>query len=286
MPETLLDLSNEEYHKHHAIGSSGLKLIGQSPSHYWARYLDPNREPDQPTPAMKMGTAVHCAVLEPEEFAKRYIVVPEGIDRRSNAGKALFAEIEASGKEPLKHDEMKQVEAMRDAALNHPVSRVLFGNNLQQVETSLFWTDQETSVRCKIRPDFLLPPCKQFPRGLIMDVKTTANASADEFAKQAWNLAMHIQSAWYIDGFMASFDTVEPPPFIWLAQEKESPFATAYYSSSSDLITYGRSEYRKLLTIYAECMTSDSWPGYPQQINTLELPAWAAKVVQDSIPSQ
>ena len=83
-------MTNEAYHGDTTrISKSGLDLIAKSPAHYWSRYLDPNREKKEPTAAMLLGTAVHFAILEPEEFGRRYQVLPE-INKRSNAGKAEF----------------------------------------------------------------------------------------------------------------------------------------------------------------------------------------------------
>ena len=76
-------MTNEDYHADtSAISASGLKLFMRSPAHYYATYLDPNRIERSPTPAMRVGTATHCAILEPERFSAEYIALPEGLDRR------------------------------------------------------------------------------------------------------------------------------------------------------------------------------------------------------------
>lgn len=272
--------TNAEYHASRAISASGLKLIKQSPLHYWARYLDPNREPDQPTPVMKLGTAVHTALLEPHLFDKQYVVLPEGIDKRSKDGKALFAEIEVSGVEPLKPEQMQQIRRTQEAAFSHPMIRILLSRPERMIEKSMYWTDEETGVLCKMRPDFMLPPgLDRFPHGYVMDLKTTADANPLEFPRQVWNLEMLIQAAWYTDGYMQIFKTELPPPFVWFAQEKESPFANKPYRATTAQIEYGRREYRRLLTIYAECAASNKWPSYGTEIADLELPSWAEKII-------
>ena len=75
-------ISNAAYHAGDGISKSGLDLIARSPLHYFAKYRSPDRERDEPTEAMKLGTAVHSAVLEPESFASDYIVVPADAPRR------------------------------------------------------------------------------------------------------------------------------------------------------------------------------------------------------------
>lgn len=282
MSNVIRDLSNEDYHSNPALGSSGLKLLNKSPAHYYARYLDPNREPDEPTPAMKLGTATHMAVLEPEKFAATYVVVPEGIDKRSNAGKAFFAEIESSGKCPIKPDEMKQIQGMADSVHSHKVMRLLMSLD-HQVEVSMFWIDQATGVTCKLRPDLMVPPCSQFRNGLVADLKTTTDASPEEFARTAWNSEMHLQAAWYTDGFMETYGTNEPPLFLWLAAEKGQPFARQFYSASRQLIEYGRREYRRLVDLYAQCQRTNQWPGYSEKVSELALPDWADRIIEQTI---
>jgi hypothetical protein len=63
-----MTISNEQYHADPAVSASHLHAIARSPYHYWSRYLDPNRKPVEPTAAMRLGSLVHCAVLEPDEL--------------------------------------------------------------------------------------------------------------------------------------------------------------------------------------------------------------------------
>lgn len=79
-------ISNAEYHGGPGISKSGLDLVHRSPMHYNAVVTADNDR--TPTPAQEIGTAVHMAILEPEEFAKTYCLalrrsdVPDAIDDR------------------------------------------------------------------------------------------------------------------------------------------------------------------------------------------------------------
>lgn len=79
-------IPNAEYHGGPGISKSGLDLIHRSPMHYNAVVTAANDR--TPTPAQEIGTAVHMAILEPEEFAKTYCLalrrsdVPDAIDDR------------------------------------------------------------------------------------------------------------------------------------------------------------------------------------------------------------
>jgi exodeoxyribonuclease VIII len=79
----LRDMPAEQYHAIHALSAGGLKRLRQSPAHFFGLQLDQNRpEPGEPSPAMKNGTLVHCALFEPDQVAARYVVRPADLDGR------------------------------------------------------------------------------------------------------------------------------------------------------------------------------------------------------------
>lgn len=276
-------MDNAEYHALPDVGSSGLKTFRRSPLHYWSAYRDPARERREPTPLMRIGTAWHAAIFEPEKFEAEYIEIPEGLDRRTKEGKALWAEIEASGREPLSASGMAQIRAMAQASRAHPVVRVIMDQPDGVGEASMFWTDAESGVRCKIRPDYHVPPCAMFPDGLILDGKSIDDASPDAFARNAWNAEHYIQAGLYCEGAQQVWRTNRPPVFAWLVQERDAPHAVAVYSAADDLIEYGRRQIRPLLRNLAECERSGQWPGYPQTVQPLALPVWAEKQIAETV---
>lgn len=267
------------YYDHPAISASGLKLIAQSPMHYWDKYINPDREPEEQTEAQLIGSATHCAVLEPHEFDNRYTVIPEGLDRRTKEGKAAFEAVIATGKTPLKFDAMKDIRAMQASAHAHPISRVIWGKMAPKFEQEFYFELDGTLA--KMKPDLIIEPCDQFPSGLIIDLKTTTDASPAEFGRAVWNMDMAIQAAFYQRGFYSQHQTV--PEFLWLAQEKKRPYLCAYYSATQDVIDYGIREYTRLLAIYRECLSTGTWPGYSNQVTPLTLPAWALNSINSEV---
>lgn len=268
-------ISNADYHGGPGISKSGLDVIARSPLHFWQQYLNPERERREPTPAMVIGTAIHTAVLEPGEFGKRYHVAP-AVDRRTKDGKAewLLAldQAEAAGAELISNDDATTCMRIADQVRSHPTARKVFSHG--QAEMSCYWTDRETGVLCKCRPDWLNLP-------LIVDVKSTEDASRDAFMRSAWNYRYWVQAAWYMDGVeQATGQRVDA--FIFAAFEKSAPHACAFYFADEAMIELGRAEYRKQLRLYADCLASDKWPGYPTDVLALGLPAWALKAANDN----
>lgn len=68
-----MKLTASEYFAAHGLSNSGLKDLAISPLRYWYRHVNPKRTPDEPTPEMQFGSALHAAVLEPNEFDHRYV---------------------------------------------------------------------------------------------------------------------------------------------------------------------------------------------------------------------
>ncbi len=264
----MIDITNEQYHNDTTrISKSGLDLINRSPAHYYARYLDPTREPERKTAALIDGTAVHTAILEPRKFKDRYIVDP-GFDRRTNAGKADLALFVRNypGKELLSKDTYYMAMKLREAMEKHPVAKRLLEDGVP--EETLHWQDRLTGAPCKARMDWL-------SGRFIVDIKTTEDASPRAFGRSANTYRYPVQSAFYYDGMVANDREVEG--FIFIAVEKSPPYGVALYFSGDAEINLGRQLYLKNLETYMACVRSGTWPGYPHEVTQLRLPDWAYK---------
>lgn len=274
-PGVYSGITNDAYHSGEGISKSGLDLIGRSPLHYWAKYLDPQREPQEPTPAMLLGTAIHSAVLEPHSFANDYVVFPK-IDRRTKEGKAYYDELvaQASGRTIISADDYATCVSIQDNVRRHPAAQVLLNDG--EPELSVYWRDEQTGVLCKCRPDWM-----NYKANTIIDVKSTDDASPAGFQKSIVKWGYHVQAAWYLDGVKAATGHA-PKAFIFAAFEKTRPFATAFYYADDDMIELGRQLYRERLDVFAACLKNNSWPGYPQQLSPISLPGWVMKAANDN----
>lgn len=273
------NLSFGDYQRIDAVNQSLLKHFAHSPAH--ARYE--MLHPSEPSASMTMGTAVHAAVLEPDRFKADYVVAPK-CDKRTNAGKAEWADFEAAnkGKDWLPEAEYQNALAMASAVRAHPQARALLDGRGKN-ELTAVWLDEETGVKCKARIDRLttITDCidghdHNWPT--IVDIKTTRDASRDKFAKSMIDYGYHIQAAFYIDGLYA----IQPVNRLWhiIAVENVPPFGAAVYRIAPASIELGRAKYREHLRRYANCMESGVWPGYPQDIVELDVPAWALRELE------
>jgi PDDEXK-like domain of unknown function (DUF3799) len=259
----------ENYHSTAAMSAGGLKQMRRSPAHYFGAYLDPQRPPQEETPAMKNGTLVHCALFEPDELAKRYAARPPDLDARTKDGKAWIQAAEARGAQVVTADQMDAAKRQAAAVRGLPDVAALLADGA--AEQSAFWLDPVTGELCKCRPDFVTPAGNGV---VITDGKTCLDASPEGFGKQIWTYAYWLQAAWYSDGFEAATGK-RVHGFVFAAVENKWPHAAAAYMLGDDVLDKARAENRRLLDLYAECKRSGVWPGYPAGIQPIQLPRWA-----------
>ena len=261
-------MNNTDYHAHAAISKSHLDQVAKSPLHYWARYLDPNRVVPEPTPAMAIGSAVHTHVLELDQWDARYVSAPDGIDRRTKAGKAEWEAFTAAatGRTVLPKADADLVMRMAQSVFSHPAAAMLLALP-GKAETTHMWTDAATGLQCKCRPDWLTDDGR-----LLVDLKTTEDAGRG-FAKSIAQWRYHVQASWYLDGIEQATGT-RPEQFLFLCVEKKAPYAVAVYAADAEMIAAGAQTAARDLDVLATCKAANAWPGYSDQIEPISLPPW------------
>lgn len=263
------NISNADYHAGAGLSSSDLKLLARSPLHY----INSKNTPRAETPSMKLGTAVHCAILEPDRFKNEYIQAPE-LDKRSKAGKEAWTELENSGKIILTAEEYNKALEMSSAVHKHALAGKLFTGGT--AEQSVYWRQpvfyNNTEILCKCRPDYV----KNIKNGtLIIDLKTTRNAATHAFKRQAfWDLEYHVSAAHYMTGLKAVIGKT-PDAFIFVAVENEPPYAVSVFRASDEFLERGRVKAEEMYELYAKCSSENDWHGYPETIQYLDLPKGA-----------
>lgn len=249
--------------------NSALKLLRErSPAHYHAWVHEPDADVD--TPALAFGRAYHCRVLEPARFAEQYQVTPDFGPLQSSRNRAARDEWLAAhpGVTLLARDVMEQIEAMHAALMQHKVAAALMKSGLSEV--TMRWTDRETGLPCKARADWWIPD-----RGVLMDLKTTEDASPDAFRRAVVQHSYHVQHAHYVDGAAECGETAKH--FLIVAQEKRKPYPVAVYHIDSFAEARGYELRQRSMETLRQCMETDTWPAYGAGITELTLPAWALK---------
>lgn len=274
-------MDNKTYHDMtHLISASMLKTANKSMKHYWQEYVNPEREPKKPTRNMEIGTVFHTLLLEPENHKNVFTIVPEGIDKRTKDGKALFAEIEASGLIALKNDEFNDTVKMVESALNHPLASVFLDGSLPHTIESVH-TWQADGIGFKMKTDYEIQPCARFPNGAIIDAKKAADAGEHGFIKSAFSYGYHIQAAHYALGFMDKYGTHDLPEVIFLAVESDAPYVCQWFQADDQFIEYGMSERERLIELITEARTTGTYKGYSDELTPLSLPGWVSRTLEN-----
>lgn len=260
-------MSDTDYRSIDAMNWSTLTHLAVSPKLF--RWRQEHGRED--TPALLLGRAIHCAILEPERWGRDYVARPYFGDGRTKAAKAAKADFLAGlapGTEVLSADEYELAERVAEEVRAHPVARALLAEG--RTEEVITWTDEETGVPCKGRLDLIAPT-------FVLDVKTTRMPTLWRIASDAASYRYHGQLAFYFDGAIAARaipHDAELPRI--LAVQTVEPFDVIPTHLGAEFLERGRAHYRELLRLYLECKAADWWPGIAPQPVELPMPPWAA----------
>lgn len=292
------DISNEDYHRGPGISKSGLDLINHSPLHYKTVKAHPKKA----TPAMFIGTAFHSLVLEPDQFDKEFMLMPNDAPKKPtlaqlNAKKPSPASLGAmawweefnentKGKTVISNKpgadpfwspgDWDRLHFMADAVKNDPIASIIINLDEGRAENSVYWIDSEHKKLCKCRPDFI-----NDSHNVAVDLKSADDASYTGFGKSAASYRYHVQDSFYRDGLYAVGQGVQS--FVFVVVEKSPPYAVACYILDKEAQRIGRTQYRNNLWTFAECYRRDEWPAYPgdsllePSIRNLEIAPWGLR---------
>lgn len=250
--------------------NSALKILRDStPAHYhaWATHNDTvlGDEAKEETPAQFFGKAAHMAILQPSLFDSTYIEMPKFAGKGSVAAKEAFI-AEHPGARFIKPQQLARIRGMVKSVLSHKTARLIIENG--QSEVSMRWRDSRTGLRAKARMDWWHPGLS-----FAMDLKTTDDASPRGFARSVANFEYHVQHCHYADGCRELQQPIRN--YLILAVEKDPPYACAVYHIDAAAEERGFQLLHRSMDTLAECMRTDTWPAYPEDITTLTMPGWA-----------
>lgn len=266
-----LDVPQDVYRAAEGVAASDLKNMQRSPAFAHMRS-------SVSTPAQLWGTAVHTAILEPEELYKRYAEDPEHPEkggypagwRNTKAYKEQKAELlSIPGVEGLL--ELGQLTDL--AWIQKRVGEDEIGAQLHALaghnEASAFAWDDEFGLWRKCRPDRLIPDAR-----MIVDVKTSNDHRPHGFARACRQYGYHMSAAYYLDTISDAMDQTFDH-YVFLVVNSDAPFECASYTLDADSIEQGRYEYRRALAEWRECVETGRWPATSGKIQELRLPEWA-----------
>lgn len=263
MTAEILNITADEYHAIDAFSQSAAKVVlARSPGHARAGMKK------KPTKAMEGGDIVHRLLLGK---GKEFQVLQFG-NYQTKAAQAARDKARADGLVPVLAHEMENYATAAEAIRVQLADRGIVLDGLS--EQAITWTEKTRhgDVLCKGMLDHVWPDA-----GIIIDIKTTADASQAAIERTAENLNYGIQSAAYERALVQlNPDLAGRVAFSFVFCEIAEPYAVNVTEPDGPFRELGLRRWLRALNIWAECKALDRWPTvYGGNVNPLSPPSWA-----------
>jgi len=221
-----------------------------------------------PTKSQKLGTLAHALTfgqpvddVEVLDFENR---------TRTKAFIAAEAKVTEAGKRVVLRKEWDEAQAIAAAVWANPVAAGLLDG--ADYEVSGFWVDQEFGIWQRMRMD---AASLAYSMPTVVDLKTSADASGEGFAKSMAEYGYVRQEVHYREGWAALLGC-DPADidFIFIVVESDPPYLTATYRPHEQDIDRASHQLRAARERFRHCSEAGIWPGYSEEIETLELPRY------------
>jgi hypothetical protein len=206
---------DEQYRSAAGLNWSTIKHILRG----WDTYQHHRDATAHDTPAMRLGTLVHAAVLEPATFAPAVY-----LGRRAGKHWEEF-QAENAGAVIVTESEYEQISRMADSVLGHQVASGWL-EAMPRREHIVQWQHGPTGLWLKGLVD-------ASGHGAFLDLKTTADPSPGAFARTCRRYLYHGQLAHYRDGLGGS------PSASIIAVSSVAPYSCACYDIPEAMLADG-----------------------------------------------
>lgn len=258
------------YHADASVSNSMLTALNKTPAHCYALHLDPDRPANESTAAMRTGTLMHTAVLEQAQMPARYAIKPEGMSFATKDGKA-WRETVPDGVEIISSDAAAQAQMQRAAIWRVPVLAKLLSHGF--AESSCFWIDESTGLRCRARPDWIHPTGAK--SCVVLDLKSIADLTRESVQRAIASYGYHRQQAHYRNGVTACGLHVEE--FVFGFVSSSYPYLAAALVIDDESAGQGQEEVAELLAKFKGCRDLNFWPAFGDGYQQTSLPIWARR---------
>ena len=285
------DISIQDYHSNTShLSATGIKIAKKSLKEWhWTRMgLIPREE----KMAYSFGNAFELALIDPIGFSEQVAVLKDSewieatlkdnpditSPRGTKVYKGLFTTFvnENKGKYMINEtgkESYETIKHMMESAFADAVIQKLILNT--EYQTSVFWTDEESGLNLKTRPDLM-----KSKKNIVVNIKTAEDGSPAAFsrdlAKYEYPLQACIEMRGVIEsGIMPSVDT-----YFWLVFEKNPPYNATLYDFAESDRNACNDQLQYLLNKISRSMKEEKYPGYSDQadnqfgILTANIPLW------------
>jgi exodeoxyribonuclease VIII len=224
-------------------------------------------EPDEPTESMRLGSLIHALILEPHNFATKFVVQPDfGRTKAELEAKAEFAK-ENIGKIIIKDKEVDKAERCIRYIPDHVMDIINGGVCELELHHLIADLPFKGFIDCYVD-------------NRVIEVKTTSESSPDKLMASFFNLKYPMQAAIY--GVLAKkeFQLDYYPNTTYLIIQTVSPYRSYFVPADKDYHLYGQKLLDKALSIFNMAKREGLWDN-GWDIDSIGLPAWAQKQIEE-----
>ena len=255
---TFCNIDESLYHSLPPLGHSALCQYELSHAHYLAYRNQAYTE----TPQMKLGTAIHCALLEPDKFDVAYTINPHD-SKRTKAYKDWLA---TETRVVLDQDEFDKVVKIASVIKTHHDLNIFFENG--EPELVGLSTCKDTDVKKKARFDYI-----HRSKNIFVDLKTTSKrVGSRAFQHSLIDYNYITQLAYYAD--IAKDITNQNFQGMIVAIETIEPFGVLAFVPDEETLEFGRKKYKKYLKMHKQSILNKNQMGYNTPIRTYRAPQY------------
>lgn len=290
------NISIEDYHADKEyISATVIKYAKESLRHF--KWYTEGKIPHEKKSQFDFGNAFELALLANAEYLNKVAVIPE-----NDWIEEAQAKNKQDGKDPLVKprsskvyqgaydtfvsankgkylinetgpESFEAIEEMLSSCFQDKVIQELIKNTEYQL--SLFWTDEETGIKLKTRPDI----CKR-KKNVIVNLKTTLDGSPQAFSKDLNKYEYPLQAVIETMGCLRTGLMESVDNYFWLVVEKVPPYNATIYEFAERDMAACMDNLRFILTKISKAREQDMWPGYSDQADNMygilkaSIPLW------------
>lgn len=266
--EILLNYDEDTYHKRPEISKSQLDQFIISPLNYWYNNLSEDSNSFEETKSMRIGSMVHKMVLEGSQaFDKAYASPPKDGLKKPTAAQLsakkpsektleqikLWEEYEKSieGKLSPKPDELETAMKCSSAVKAHKIANDIIGS-IESPEVTIIYDAFNLPMRSRL--DGITKG------GSIVDLKTTQDASPQEFKRSFYKYNYGLQKYVYSLAYYKAYNQW-PKEFYFIVVETKAPFHVAVYTIPDSSDEYWKKVFETQVRKLRGCRETNNWPG-------------------------
>lgn len=221
------------------------------------------------TDAMRFGTAAHLAILEPDQFKKRFVVVKDFGDMRSSINRAKKDEWKmgfAGDTVFMEQEDLDRLSWMIESLLEHETAVNMLKDGVR--EATGYARHPKTGIAMRIKPDFLRHDLSVMP-----DLKTCVESSYEAFLGAIKRHRYDMQLIHYDIGVLG----IHGKPcedLCWIAVQNREPFDTNVWVMTPGMRELGARHVDRGFERIAEGIRSGEWKATQTQAEPIDFPSY------------